>query len=306
MRYKCFLLFHVRKRLKLPCTEFAISSRYPSVEELEYAKFELIKYVQFQHFSSLIKLCSSENPTLTRKDCSNSMRKLQPMIVDGVLRVGGRLERAPVQYGNKHPVILPNYSPLTDLFIYRHHLEVGHSGVGHTWTSLRQQYWIIKGSSAVRRVIGNCILCKKRNASVCKQIMADLPECRLQPDSPPFTHVGVDYFGLRDCYARRRFAQIQYIYDQFWCRWIREYLPNLQERQKWFNKRRNIQVDDLVLIVNDSLPRGKWCLGRVTETYSDKKGAVRSALIKTGHTLIKRPISKLCLVLESKNNNHTS
>ena len=195
MRYKCFLLFHVRKRLKLLCTEFAIPSRYPSVEELEYAKFELIKYVQFQHFSSLIKLCSSENPTLTRKDCSNSMRKLQPMIVDGVLRVGGRLERAPVQYGNKHPVILPNYSPLTDLFIYRHHLEVGHSGVGHTWTSLRQQYWIIKGSSAVRRVIGNCILCKKRNASVCKQIMADLPECRLQPDSPPFTHVGVDYFG---------------------------------------------------------------------------------------------------------------
>ena len=114
---------------------------------------------------------------------------------NGVLRVGGRLERAPVDYGNKHPVILPNNSHLIDLFIQEHHLEVGHLGVGHIRTSLRQHYWIVKESSAVHRVIGSCILCEKRNASACKQLMADLPEGRVQLDLPPFTHVKIDHFG---------------------------------------------------------------------------------------------------------------
>ena len=96
------------------------------------------------------------------------------MLVNGILRVGGRLERARISYGNKHPITLHNNLHLTNLFIRKHHLEVGHSGAGHTWTSLRQEYWIVKGSSAVCLVINNCIFCKKRNALACKQLTADL------------------------------------------------------------------------------------------------------------------------------------
>ena len=33
------------------------------------------------------------------------------------------------------------------------------------------------------------------HAKVVEQKMADLPEDRVSPDLPPFTHVGVDYFG---------------------------------------------------------------------------------------------------------------
>ena len=185
----------VRKTQKTQSTMLKTSSRYLSANELHYAELELIKYVQSQHFTSLLKICCSKNPVLSGNKCTRPMKKLRPVVVAGILRVGGRLERAPVQYGNKHPIILSNNSHLTDLFIHKQHLEVGHSGVGHTWTSLRQHYWIIKGGSAVRRVIGNCILCKNRNASICKQLMADLPHGRVLPDTPPFTHVGVDYFG---------------------------------------------------------------------------------------------------------------
>jgi len=100
-------------------------------------------------------------------------------------------------------------------------------------------------------------------------------------------------FDNKDCYIRRRWAQIQYLYEQFWQRWIREYLPNLQERQKWFQPQRNVTKNDVVLIINDSLSRGKWCLGRVLETFPDKEGAGCSALIKTANSFVKRPISKL-------------
>ena len=47
----------------------------------------------------------------------------------------------------------------------------------------------------MRRVISGCFLCKKVSAVCGKQLMSDLPKERLISEEPPFTHVGVDYFG---------------------------------------------------------------------------------------------------------------
>ena len=49
--------------------------------------------------------------------------------------------------------------------------------------------------------------------------------------------------------------QVQHLPDTFWRRWIREYLPKLQQRQTWFQKKRNFAVGDVVLIVDDNCPR---------------------------------------------------
>lgn len=40
-------------------------------------------------------------------------------------------------------------------------------------------------------------------------------------------------FEPHDQYVRRRWRQVQYLSALFWKRWIREYLPLLQERHKW-------------------------------------------------------------------------
>ena len=39
-------------------------------------------------------------------------------------------------------------------------------------------------------------------------------------------------FVCEDNYSRRRWRQVQYMSNQFWKRWVKEYLPLLQERQK--------------------------------------------------------------------------
>ena len=91
---------------------------------------------------------------------------------------------------------------------------------------------------------------------------------------------------------------MQYLSDQFWKRWVREYLVLLQERQKWFFPSRNVQVDDVVLVVDSSAPRGSWVLGRVTEVYPDKNGLVRNVSIRTKSSTLVRPIAKLVMVLE--------
>ena len=104
-------------------------------------------------------------------------------------------------------------------------------------------------------------------------------------------------FSKNDCYVKRRWAQIQYLANQFWKRWMDEFVPNLLQRQKWFEVKRNFQVNDVVLLVEDTQQRSKWVLGRILETYPDKHGLVRTVLVKTQTSVVKRPIAKLCPVV---------
>ena len=104
-------------------------------------------------------------------------------------------------------------------------------------------------------------------------------------------------FSKRDRYTRRRWAQVQFLSNQFWWRWVNEFMPNLTQRQKWFPPERNIQVGDVVPLEESMQQRSKLVLGRVLETYLDKHDIVKIALLKTPGSTMKRPIAKLCVIL---------
>lgn len=106
-------------------------------------------------------------------------------------------------------------------------------------------------------------------------------------------------FEKTDLYIKRRWRQVQYISDLFWKRWIREYLPLLQERQRWSKERRCLVPGDIVLVADATAPRGSWLLGRVLETYPDRKGLVRSVRVRTKTSTLDRPVTKLCLLQEA-------
>lgn len=122
----------------------------------------------------------------------------------------------------------------------------------------------------------------------------DLLLLKAKPVFPP----GV--FNKHDLYSKRRWRQVQYLANLFWKRWTLEYLPLLQERQKWNTTKRNFQCGDIVLVVDPTSPRGSWVLGRILEVYPDGKGLVRSMKIKTQTSVIERPITKVCLMLEGQ------
>jgi len=103
-------------------------------------------------------------------------------------------------------------------------------------------------------------------------------------------------FSQDDNYARKRCRHVQYLTDQFWVRWIREYLPTLQERSKWLGKQRNFNEGNVVLLVDKTAPRGQWLVGRILQTFPDESGCVRSVSVRTKNGIVKRPIEKLCLL----------
>lgn len=76
--------------------------------------------------------------------------------------------------------------------------------------------------------------------------------------------------------------------------------------------KRNLQVGDIVMDVDERLPRGKWRLARVLETVSGLDGLVRRGKISVGDkrlnkkgersgklSILERPVQKLVLLLET-------
>ncbi|KAL7859454.1 hypothetical protein SRHO_G00146010 [Serrasalmus rhombeus] len=89
-------------------------------------------------------------------------------------------------------------------------------------------------------------------------------------------------FIREDMYGRKRWRHVQYLAEQFWSRWRKEYLATIATRQRWHSPRRNVQPGDIVMLRDDNLPRYEWRLGRVSETTPDKDGLVRRVRVQLG------------------------
>ena len=57
----------------------------------------------------------------------------------------------------------------------------------------------------------------------------------------------------------------------------------------------DIKLDDIVLIVQDKMPRQSWRLRRVLKVFTNRDNKVRAAEVKVGKTehIIRRPFNKL-------------
>ena len=458
--------------------DLLFESKVQSLDVSEVGKAEeaIIKYVQGCNFQDELYTLHGGEKEVKK---SSSIFKLDPILVNGILCVGGRLHHSPVSSKAKHPAMLPKRHHISDLIARHYHLVSGHSGLEYTLSLIRQKYWIIHARISLRNILSSCFDCRRRQASVGEQKMSSLPEDRVNPSMPPFSYVGVDCFGpvevkrgrsivkrcgvlftcmsirvihievvhsldtdafvnalrrfiarrgqplqmrsdnggnfvkgekelqqavrqwnqdkihgfllaknikwifnppagshhegvwercirtvrkvmrallkeqplddeglltlmceveaiingrpitqvsddhkdlnaltpnhlllLRagptlppgafvkeDSYSRRRWRQVQYLADVFWRRWTREYPPSLQQRPKWGRTHRNFAVNDIVLVLDESLPRSSWPLGRILEVYQNQTdGLVRRVKVKTRASTIVRPIDKIVLL----------
>ncbi|MBM6549254.1 DUF1759 domain-containing protein [Streptococcus dysgalactiae subsp. equisimilis] len=445
-----------------------------SVAELELSKMKILTMVQEEAYGSIISQLKGNIDRVRLASCALS--RLCPILLDELLCVGGRLRYSEYPTAFKHPIILPNRHVVTDLIIQYYHQSEGHSGPSHVLAAIRECYWIVKGASAVKRVIGKCMACRRASATAGQQMMAPLPLCRVQQGWACFTTVGTDLFGpfsvrrgrsmekrygcvftclqtravhleivaslstdsfimalmrfigrrgkpneiysdngsnfigaiselrehverwdtrkinrrmasrgiqwhfnppasshrggiwervirsvrrilfsvaaeqitndetlstyfveverilnnrpivplltsdkdsialtpndllllrdnegipvdasVSDTYSRR-WKQVNYLAEVFWRRWIREYLPTLQTRQKWLSKGRNFKRNDIVLVLSSPTPRGRWPMGIIESCVEDSDGLVRTVTVRMKDGMVERDVRKVCLL----------
>lgn len=53
---------------------------------------------------------------------------------------------------------------------------------------------------------------------------------------------------------------------------------------------------DIVVVADSTAPRGTWMLGRILETFPDRKGLVWSVHLKTKTSVINRLVTKSSLM----------
>jgi len=456
--------------------------KHLSVEELQKAEEAIVAVAQQEAFAEEITALERH------KEISHNsvILNLDPILTNGILRVGGRLHNALIPEDAKHQMILPKSHHISDLIIAHTHQQCNHQGRNHMLAKLRQKFWMIGAGARIKKQISGCVVCRRQRAKVGTQKMADLPANRVKPDEPPFSTTGMDYFGPfeikqgrslrkrygviftcmvsraihieiadsldtsscinvirrfvcrrghvkeivsdngtnlvgankelrrslqelneqsiqkftssmeikwrfnppgashhggvwerhirtvrkilqcmlaeqhmkvarsddqlhtlmceieatmnsrpltrvsqdpsdldvltpnhllqlrnpafyppgvfdeKDAYAQRRWRQVQYMADIFWRRWTAEYMPTLQKRQRWLQPKRNLKIGDIVLVIDSSAPRNTWTMGRVEKVNIGSQGLVRSATVKTKSSVLLRPISKLCMLLEQE------
>ena len=177
----------------LKSKQVSVSTEPITVKEMESAGTIIVSYIQKKYFSTEINGLSNHSKRVHKQ---SSIYKLDPFIAtdDGLLRVGGRVQRLDAPRDTKHPVLLPKKSHVTTLIIRNSHESLAHAGRNHVLSKLREKFWITNANSAVRNLLFHCVKCRKFREPVAVQKMSSLPQDCIDTSSP-FGNVGVDYFG---------------------------------------------------------------------------------------------------------------
>ncbi|KAK3082438.1 hypothetical protein FSP39_009290 [Pinctada imbricata] len=175
----------------------------PSIRDIQSRKDteDTIIRITQQHYFDTEMECLRRDKPISR---SSSILSLNPTVDgDGILRVGGRLNKSNLPLESKNPILVPGKSHIAELLVRHYHGKAKHQGRFLTEGAIRSAgYWIIGAKRLVSSIVKKCVICKVLRGSPQHQIMADLPEVRVTP-APPFSSVGVDIFGPWSVIARK-------------------------------------------------------------------------------------------------------
>ena len=172
---------------KQVCTE----SKQLSPEDLKAAEHLLILTAQKDTYSREYNILkeSKELPT------NNGLLSFRPIVKNNLIKIGGRLSKSHLPYKSKHQVPLNKDHSLSRILFQHYHEKVHHAGREQTLAKSREKFWIVKGRGLLKKVIKDCLYCKRLRTKPIPPLMGDLPYNRIEIGQPPFYNTGIDYFG---------------------------------------------------------------------------------------------------------------
>ncbi len=107
--------------------------------------------------------------TQIRRD--GTIYKLNPILEDGLFRVGGWLCKIAMPEDVKHPVILSKDQHISKLILKHIHKQIVHGGRNHILSKLRRKYWITHDNAAARRILSSCVYFRQQKVKLGEQLM---------------------------------------------------------------------------------------------------------------------------------------
>ena len=144
-----------------------------TAQEYDSALLALISLAQRQEYPGLVEalqLYPYSEVAFGRlgkalKEELRSLIKFCPFVENGVMRIGGRLQRSDESYNFKHPILLPKDSHLTALIIDHFHRKSGHNGMPYVIKELRERFFVMGQERTVKHAIKTrCMACRNRRA----------------------------------------------------------------------------------------------------------------------------------------------
>ena len=173
-----------------------------TTDELRAAKLKLVQMVQATAFKDEIKILK-KNGELHK---TSLIKSLHPFLdVNGIIRVGGRIANANINYDMKHQMLLPYKHHFTTTLFRHIHKNEFHAGPQLLLSTVRQEFWPIKGKHIAHNTYRKCIICYKFKPTMMHQLMGNLPASRITP-ARSFSTTGVDLSGpyqLKQKYQRK-------------------------------------------------------------------------------------------------------
>ena len=92
----------------------------------------------------------------------------------------------------------------------------------------------------------------------------------------------------------RRIKYREHLVQGFWVRWSKEYLRDLNRQYMKTYKKQPVKVGEVVLVMDENLPRHEWKLARIIEAVPGRDGIVRTVRLRMDGKETRRGIQKIC------------
>ncbi|XP_066981068.1 uncharacterized protein [Macrobrachium rosenbergii] len=172
------------------------------------ALIQIISRDQQINFPDVIDYLSSNSKTKMAMPNLISLLNLYPD-THNLIRVNCKFNEKRSVTNQTYPILLSRESTLTKLIILDEHLLLKHAGCYALLTELRRKFWIPKFFSTVKRILKECVVCRRYNQRPVKLNQSAYREFRLSPSDKPFGNVYLDYCG--PFYVRQGKDKVKFI-----------------------------------------------------------------------------------------------
>ena len=185
--YKIVFTFisKLKAKIKKPVQDY----ENPYIKAYEY----IFKLEQKEHYPDVVKFFRSKKKRI--RDIPNIVNQLNVfMDVNGVLRIKSKFEKM-VGKSYDCPILLPKDSVVTNLIIRELHEKFNHAGIYTILKELRTRFWVPHCFSKVKKIIKQCVNCKRFNNRPLNVNQSPYRIERVNPIEIPFAQIYIDYLG---------------------------------------------------------------------------------------------------------------